>query len=209
MIEKMIRAINLRLDGHKDLRAFIDEINAQITREAEREASSEQENMLSDVDVSAPAVDPNSFRDIISVQEFLNDFDDLDIPQEGWDLDFVENSQDTASQWGVKFKGNKRYFVLPLRTDSPLLQPFLFFLFKGKRVQPVKITCGKLRIVMECIDTLLDELFEDMPYGIEHEPSQCEVSNAQLKGYMKELFRRFKESMLLLNHDGIVSYVII
>ena len=105
MIEKMVRAINLRLDGHKDLRAFIDEINAQIAREAEREASSQQENMSSDVDVSL-AVDSNPFRDIISVEEFLNDFDDLDIPQEGWDLDFVENSQDTASQWGVKFKGN-------------------------------------------------------------------------------------------------------
>lgn len=101
----MVRAINLRLDGHKDLRAFIDEINAQIAREAEREASSQQENMSSDVDVSL-AVDSNPFRDIISVEEFLNDFDDLDIPQEGWDLDFVENSQDTASQWGVKFKGN-------------------------------------------------------------------------------------------------------
>ena len=105
MIEKMVRAINLRLDGHKDLRAFIDEINAQIAREAEREASSQQENMSSDVDVSL-AVDSNPFRDIISVEEFLNAFDDLDIPQEGWDLDFVENSQDTASQWGVKFKGN-------------------------------------------------------------------------------------------------------
>ena len=201
----MVRAINLRLDGHKDLRAFIDEINAQIAREAEREASSEQEHMSCDVDAS-PAVNPNPLRDIISLEEFLNDFDDLDIPQEGWDLDFVENSQDTASQWGVKFKGNKGYIVLCVRTDSPLLPPYdlVSLLLKGKRVQPVKITCGKLRIVMECIDTLLDELFEDMPSGIEHEPSQCEVSNAQLKGHMKELFSRFKECMLLLNHDGIV-----
>jgi len=85
MIAEMVRLINLRLDGHVDLKATIDQINAQRQREADREVEDR----------------------VASGEEHIN-VEVVQLPplEHGFDVDITENSDETeGSSFKVKFKG--------------------------------------------------------------------------------------------------------
>ena len=76
----------------------------------------------------------------------------------------------------------------------------------GKHVEPIKISCGKLRMIMEWIDLLLDELFYNHASNYtglsEVDVDNGGVSDADLPKFMKALFKAYKECIDLMNYEG-------
>jgi hypothetical protein len=70
----------------------------------------------------------------------------------------------------------------------------------GKHVEPIKLSCGKLRRLMECIDVLIDELFRDAPKVDGNEAEA--VSNEDLPAFMKTLFKEYKACIDTMNYEG-------
>ena len=85
MIAEMVRWINLRLDGHVDLKNAIDQVNDQRRRAAERqcaEGAAGEEEEINVENVQLPNV------------------------EYGFDVDITENSDEAeGSSFKVKFKG--------------------------------------------------------------------------------------------------------
>ena len=94
MIAEMVRLINLRLDGHVDLKATIDQINAQRQREAEREVENRVARGEDHIDVENVQLPPL---------------------EHGFDVDITENSDEAeGSSFKVKFKGILYFPVQPI-----------------------------------------------------------------------------------------------
>ena len=72
---------------------------------------------------------------------------------------------------------------------------------KGKHVEPIKISCGKLRMIMDDIEFFIDKLFVHAPPNAE-ENEQCSVSNDELPEHMKKIFQSFKDCIALMNYEG-------
>ena len=185
----MVRLINLRLDGHVDLKATIDQINAQRQREAEREVEER----------------------VASGDEHIN-LEHIQLPpvEHGYDVDITENSDEAEGcSFKVKFKGILYFPVQPI--VLLLLQHTIILIIsyqlKGKNVEPLKISCGKLRLVMQNIEFLIDEMFKKVPPYVEERP-ELTVSNAELPAFMKKVFGSFNECISLMNFEGLFVYIL-
>ena len=201
----MEKAINRQLDGFKNLRAEIDIINRE--RQSEMCARLEREREEGE-QVVLPGGAEGSVREVAENQIqahltfiFAND-DARDHGEEEENNDENELNDarryKTDSTWGISMTGDtppliftfaSYYFSFPFKS--------LLYLI-GSKMDPIRISCVKQRIIFEYIEIIIRALFCGCP-----EPSDDTLPcNDSLKTDFLDLCNDYKQCIHILNYKG-------